>query len=231
MLVSTIQQCTTVQINHYIQPFPLELSFPLPSHPFGSSQSTRLASLSYPATSHQFSVLYTVVYIQLHYLLNSSDTLLPPLCPIICSLCLHLHSSPENMFISTGFLDSVIYASMCNICFSLSSLCIKGSRFSHLTATHSVQHNLLAEYFLYISLLTDPSMLGHLDCFIIFSNDAESTFTIRSLQVRDSFFQENKYISQSGIVESKGMNSFRFLIHIARLLSEKVLSNLYSSQQ
>ena len=130
------------------QSSPLERPFPLPPHPFGSSQSTRLASLCYPATCNQLSVSHTVVYICQCYLLNSSDTVLPLLCPIICSLCLHLHSSPENMFISTGFLDSVIYALMNNICFSLSSLCIRGSRFIHLTAPHSVQHNPVGRIFL-----------------------------------------------------------------------------------
>ena len=70
--------------NRYIQPFPLELPFPLPSHPFGSSQSTRLASLCCPATSQQLSVLHMVVYISQRYLLSSSDTLLPLLCPVIC---------------------------------------------------------------------------------------------------------------------------------------------------
>ena len=42
------------------------------------------------------------------YSLNSSYPLLPPLCLLICSLCLHLYCCPANRFISTIFLDSML---------------------------------------------------------------------------------------------------------------------------
>ena len=40
------------------------------------------------------------------YSLNSSHPLIPPLCPQVRSLCLHLHCCPADRFISTIFLHS-----------------------------------------------------------------------------------------------------------------------------
>ena len=53
------------------------------------------------------------VYIHQCYFLNLSYPLLPPPCPQVHSLHLHLHFFSVNRFISTVFLDSV---SMCGAC-------------------------------------------------------------------------------------------------------------------
>ena len=45
------------------------------------------------------------------YSLKSPHPLLSPLCPKVCSLCLHLQCCPENRFISTIFLDSIYMSS------------------------------------------------------------------------------------------------------------------------
>ena len=73
-----------------------------PSFPSRSSQSTKLSFLCHAElpTSHLF-------HMWSHISLNVSHPLLPPLCPQVCSLLLHLFSGPENRFISTIFLDSI----------------------------------------------------------------------------------------------------------------------------
>ena len=71
------------------------------------SQSTSLSSLSHTANSHWLSVLHMVVYILLCSSLHLSHPLLPPLCPQLCSLCIHLYCCPANWCISTIFLDSI----------------------------------------------------------------------------------------------------------------------------
>ena len=53
------------------------------------------------------SYIFYAWYVCQCYSLNSFHPLLPPLCPQVCSLCLHLYSCPENRFISTSFLDSM----------------------------------------------------------------------------------------------------------------------------
>ena len=51
---------------------------------------------------------------------------IPPIHPLLClqahSLCLHLYFCPANRFISTIFLDSILYALIYDICLSLSDL-------------------------------------------------------------------------------------------------------------
>ena len=47
------------------------------------------------------------MYICQCHFLNSSNPLLPLLCPQLCSLCLCLHPFPTNRFTSTIFPDSV----------------------------------------------------------------------------------------------------------------------------
>jgi len=79
---------------------------PSPSCPFRSSQSARLGSLCYIATSHQISVLYMIMYICRCYFLHLSHSLPPLLGPLVHSLYLSLHSFPANRFIST-ILDSI----------------------------------------------------------------------------------------------------------------------------
>ena len=79
----------------------------LPSHHPRLPQSVRLDFLCCTATSHQLSILHTTVYIYQCYFFNLFHPLLPPLCPLVSSLCLHLHSFPANGFISTISLDSI----------------------------------------------------------------------------------------------------------------------------
>jgi len=63
---------------------------PTTSYPSRLSQSTRLSSLCYVATSHQLSVLHMIMYLFPGYSLNLSHFLLPLMCPSVCSLCLSL---------------------------------------------------------------------------------------------------------------------------------------------
>ena len=97
---------------------------PSPSHPSGSSQSSRLSSLCYPAAPHLLSVLHTVAYVCQRSSLNLSHPLLPQLCSQVHSLCLCLYSCPTNRFISTVFSRFYIYICVCVliyvICFFLS---------------------------------------------------------------------------------------------------------------
>ena len=84
----------------------------------------RAPSLSSPchtANSHQLSILCMVMYIFQCSPLDLYHRLLPPLCPQVCSLCVHLHSCLGRRFISITFLDS-IYALIYGICLSLSDL-------------------------------------------------------------------------------------------------------------
>ena len=64
---------------------------PTPLHRARWSQSTELTSLSHTAHSHLLSALHMVMCMLPYYSLNSSHPLLPPLCPQVCALCLHLH--------------------------------------------------------------------------------------------------------------------------------------------
>jgi len=79
-----------------------------PSQPSGSSQGTELSSLRYAAASPQLPISHTAAYIRQCSSLGSSHPLLPPLCPQIHSLCLHLYSCPTNRFISTFFPDAIV---------------------------------------------------------------------------------------------------------------------------
>ena len=59
------------------------------------------------ADSHWLSNLHMVIYVFQCSSLSSPLPLLPLLGPQVCFLCLCLHCSPENRFISTIFLDSI----------------------------------------------------------------------------------------------------------------------------
>ena len=64
----------------------------------------------------------------------------PQLGPQVCLLHLCLHSFPANRFINTIFLESIDMCSYTMFVFlflTYFSLCITGSRFIHLTRTHS----------------------------------------------------------------------------------------------
>ena len=56
----------------------------MPSHLSRLSQSTRLSSLCYTATSYYLSILYMVMYTFECYPLNSSHLCFPCLCPQVC---------------------------------------------------------------------------------------------------------------------------------------------------
>ena len=68
-----------------------------PSHllhypsPLILSQSSGLSSHCHTANSHLLSIIHMIMYIFPCYSLRSSQSLLPPLCSQVCSLCLRLH--------------------------------------------------------------------------------------------------------------------------------------------
>ena len=108
----------TPPISH---PFHLSRLSPCPT--LYESQSTGFKLPVSYSNSHWLFILNMVMYMFQHYAFNSSLPLVPPLCPQVCSLRLHLHSCPSNSFISTIFLDSIyIYPLIFYICFSLSDL-------------------------------------------------------------------------------------------------------------
>ena len=104
-------------------------------HPSRWSQSARLGSLCYVATSHQLSILHMIVYICWCYFLYLSHYLLTPLCAQVYSLHLCFHSFLVNNFIGTIFLDSICVHLYTIFVFSfwLTSFSITDSRFIHLT--------------------------------------------------------------------------------------------------
>ena len=87
----------------------IHVSFPhLPLHPspLGCHKSSALGSLCCTADSYWLYTLHMVMYILQCYFFRLSHLLSPPLCPKVCSLCLHLHCCSVDRFISI-FLDSV----------------------------------------------------------------------------------------------------------------------------
>ena len=85
-----------------------------------SSSSSELGSLCSVYSSLPLAVLHMVVYIRQCRSLDSSSSLLPPLCAQVCSPHLHLYSCPENRFTSAIFLDSIyiIYVNIWYLLFS-----------------------------------------------------------------------------------------------------------------
>ena len=109
VLVSAIHQQESARGNPISPLSWTSLLPPFTSHSSRLSQSIRLSSLSHTANSHLLSILYMVVYMFPRYSLHSSHPLLLPLplCPSVCSLCLHLDCCPTNRFINTIFLDAI----------------------------------------------------------------------------------------------------------------------------
>ena len=107
VLLSATHQHESAIGTHMSFPLWASFPFPIPSHPPRLSQSTGLSSLCHTAHSCLLSVLHMVVYMFAYYSLSSSHPLLPPLCPQVCFVCLHLHCCPANRFISTIFLDYI----------------------------------------------------------------------------------------------------------------------------
>ena len=104
-----------------------------PSHPSRLSRSRCLSSPSCSADSHCY--LFYTWCTCLRYRLHTSHPLPPCLPhPWVCPLCLFLHCCSENNFISTIFLDSIYMCWYTILIFLfLTSCCIIGSRFIHLT--------------------------------------------------------------------------------------------------
>ena len=94
VLVSAIQWCKSA-LSLHISP-PSGASLPSP-HPSRSSQSPRLGSPCHTATSHQLSALHMTMYMCRCYVLCSSHSFLPVLCPQAHFLYLCLHSFPAQV--------------------------------------------------------------------------------------------------------------------------------------
>ena len=90
---------------------------PIPSHPSRSSQSTRLSSLCYAATSHQLSILPMLMYISQCYSLNVSH---PPFPHAVSESPFSMSVSIPALQIgsSVPFSKCHIYTLIYNICFS-----------------------------------------------------------------------------------------------------------------
>ena len=75
-----------------------------------------------PASHGRFplAISHVAVYMFPHYFHNLSHPLLSTLCPKLCSLCLYLHCSSANRFIST---IGCVYVCVC-VCVSVTQLCL-----------------------------------------------------------------------------------------------------------
>ena len=94
--------CTTTWINYkYIYIFPPSWASLLrpPSHPSESSQSSKLGSLYYTATSHQLSVLPKAVCIRQSYSLMSHLLLLPPHPQVLIPFLKEAHGRPPTLLV------------------------------------------------------------------------------------------------------------------------------------
>ena len=128
---------TTTWIRHVYTSPPLREP---PSHTPGLSQSPGVSSLGSTANSPWPSTFHVLMYVSPRYSLHVSHWPPPPLCPETCALCLCLCSCPASSFISTILSRFHSYALIYDICFShfrLTSLCVTGSKFIHLTRTDS----------------------------------------------------------------------------------------------
>ena len=130
---------TIMRISHnytYISSLLSQPPFPS-SHPSRPSQSARLGSLCYIATSYQLSILHMVVCVYWCYFLNSSHPLPPSLYPQAHPFHLCLHFFPANRFINIIFLDSMFALIYLFFSFWLATFCITGSNLIHITRTNS----------------------------------------------------------------------------------------------
>ena len=129
--------CHTAWIGHVSTWAAAAAPLPAPSHLSAVTGHSVEALMLYSLAARSLSLLHVVAYLWQWYSVNLSHLLLPLLGPR--SLCLHLYSCPTNRFISTIFLDSVYMCWYTKFVFLfLISICITGSRFSHLTGTDSV---------------------------------------------------------------------------------------------
>ena len=160
------------------------------------------------ANSHWLSVLHMVIYMFQCPSLHSSHPLLSPLCPQVCSLCLHLHCCLASRIISTisRFHIYVIF-SIQYLAFSfwINSLCIIGSRFIHHIRTDSNAFLFIVEkyciVYMYHSFFIHSSVNGHLGCFHILPI-VKSTAVKIGVHVSFSILVSSGYISSNGIAGS-----------------------------
>ena len=118
----------TPPISH---PFHLSRLSPCPT--LYESQSTGFKLPVSYSNSHWLFILNMVMYMFQHYAFNSSLPLVPPLCPQVCSLRLHLHSCPSNSFIKciAILLPSPLYKKRAKLVpYERYPLCAFGSLFA-----------------------------------------------------------------------------------------------------
>ena len=97
--------------------------FPPPcASPRGCHRAPGWAPWAHAATSHWPTTPHMAVCTLHGYPLSSSQPLPPPLCPQVCSVCLHLYVLPANSFLNTTVSRFRIYVWTREICFSLSDL-------------------------------------------------------------------------------------------------------------
>ena len=96
-----------IQHNYTYIPSLLRLPYLTTSYPSRPSQSTRLGSLYYAATSHKLAILHMTVYIcQCSFSIHLTLSFLLRVLQVH-SLHLCLHSFPANRFANSTFLDSI----------------------------------------------------------------------------------------------------------------------------
>ena len=104
-------QCMKVKSESEVVESCPTLSDPMDCGPLGSSVhgifQARVLEWGATANSPLLPILYMTMYSFQCNCLNSFHPLLPPRCPQVCSLRLHLHCCPADGFISTTFLDSI----------------------------------------------------------------------------------------------------------------------------
>ena len=117
VLVSAIHHESAIGI-HMSPPSCITFLLPILSHPSRMSQSIGFEIPYHRANSHWLSILHAVMYVFQCCSFHSSPPHLLPLCLKVCPLSLLLYHCLANRFISTIFLDCIIY----EICFSLYDL-------------------------------------------------------------------------------------------------------------
>ena len=112
--ITALQHCvsfchTSTWISHRYTHVSSLLNLPPTSHSIPPSRLSESTRCDLPASYSTFplSTLHMLIFMFQYYSLNWSLPLLPPLCPQVCSLCLHLHCCPASRFISTIFLESI----------------------------------------------------------------------------------------------------------------------------
>ena len=100
----------------YMYPLYPEPPSHLPSHPLppGYHRAPALGVLYHTSNSQWSSVLHVVMYMFHCYSLKSSQPLLLPLSPKVCSLC--LFCCPAHRIVGTIFLDSIYMCCCCCCC-------------------------------------------------------------------------------------------------------------------